>query len=104
MTARDALHIATRGGAQVLGRRDIGHLAVGLCADFALFDLRTLGFAGGAVHDPVASLLLCASPQAAYTVVNGRVVVREGQLTTVDLGPLVERHNRLAIQLAESAR
>ena len=104
MTARDALQIATRGGAQVLGRRDIGHLAVGMCADLALFDLRTLGFAGGAVHDPVASLLLCASPQAAYTVVNGRVVVRQGQLTTVDLGPLVERHNRLALELAEAAR
>ncbi|UJW79483.1 8-oxoguanine deaminase [Hydrogenophaga sp. SL48] len=104
MTARDALHIATRGGAQVLGRQDIGHLAVGMCADFALFDLRTLGFAGGAVHDPVASLLLCASPPAAYTVVNGRVVVREGRLTTVDLGPLVERHNRLARALADSAR
>ncbi len=104
MTARDALHLATRGGAQVLGRQDIGHLAVGMCADFALFDLRTLGMAGGAVHDPVASLLLCASPSAAYTVVNGRVVVREGQLTTIDLGPLVERHNRLAIELANAAR
>ena len=104
MTARDALHLATRGGAQVLGRRDIGHLAVGMCADLALFDLRTLGFAGGAVHDPVASLLLCASPQAAWTVVNGRVVVREGQLASIDLGPLIERHNRLARRLAESAR
>jgi len=104
MTARDALAMATRGGAQVLGRADIGHLAPGMCADLALFDLRTLGFAGGAVHDPVASLLLCASPQAAYTVVNGRVVVREGQLATVELQPLVERHNRLAVQLAEAAR
>jgi 8-oxoguanine deaminase len=100
MTARDMLGIATLGGAQVLGRSDIGHLAPGMCADLALFDLRTLGFAGGAVHDPVGSLLLCASAQAAYTVVNGRVVVREGQLTTVDLGPLVERHNRLAVALA----
>ena len=100
MTARDALHLATRGGAQVLGRQDIGHLAVGLCADVALFDLRTLGFAGAAVHDPVGSLLLCASPQAAYTIVNGRVVVREGQLATVDLGPLLERHNALAVKLA----
>ena len=104
MTARDALHMATRGGAEVLGRKDIGHLAVGMCADFALFDLRTLGFAGGAVHDPVGSLLLCASPQAAYTVVNGDVVVREGRLTTVDLGPLVERHNRLAVLLASTPR
>ena len=104
MTARDALALATRGGAEVLGRKDIGYLAAGMCADLALFDLRTLGFAGGAVHDPVGSLLLCASPQAAYTVVNGRVVVREGQLATVELGPLLERHNQLAITLAQTAR
>ena len=99
MTARDALRLATRGGAEVLGRTDIGHLAVGMCADLALFDLRTLGFAGGAVHDPVASLLFCASAQAAYTVVNGKVVVRNGELATVELGPLVEQHNLLAQQL-----
>ena len=100
MTVRDALALATRGGAQVLGRSDIGHLAPGMCADLALFDLRTLGFAGGAVHDPVGALLLCASPQAAWTVVNGRVVVREGRLATLELEPLVERHNRLARKLA----
>jgi 8-oxoguanine deaminase len=99
MTARDALNIATRGGAQVLGRADIGHLAVGMCADLALFDLDTLGFAGGAVHDPVGSLLLCASPMADYTIVNGRMVVRKGHLETLDMGPLLERHNALAIQL-----
>ena len=104
MTARDALDLATRGGARVLGRDDIGQLTPGRCADFALFDLDSLGFAGGAVHDPVAALLLCASPQAAYTVVNGRVVVREGQLATLELGPLIERHNALARQLVESAR
>jgi 8-oxoguanine deaminase len=104
MTARDALALATRGGAEVLGRADIGHLAVGQCADLAMFDLGTLGFAGGAVHDPVGSLLLCASPQTAYTVVNGRVVVREGRLATLELAPLVQRHNALALQLAEAAR
>jgi 8-oxoguanine deaminase len=103
MAVRDVLKIATQGGAQVLGRADIGHLAVGMCADLVLFDLNTLGFAGGAVHDPVGSLLLCASPQADTTIVNGKVVVRGGQLQTVDLGPLMERHNRLAIQLAQAA-
>ncbi len=103
MTARDALGLGTRGGAQVLGRADIGHLAPGMCADLALFDLNTLAFAGGAVHDPVGALLLCASPQAAYTIVNGRVVVRQGRLTTVDLGPLIERHNALALELVRTA-
>lgn len=103
MTARAALQLATRGGAQVLGRPDIGAIQPGMCADLALFDLRSVAFAGGAVHDPVASLLFCATPVAAYTIVNGRVVVREGRLTTVDLGPLLERHNRLAMQLVAQA-
>jgi 8-oxoguanine deaminase len=103
MTARDMLAIATRGGAEVLGRADIGHLAPGMCADLALFDLRTLAFAGGAVHDPVGSLLLCGSGQAAYTVVDGRVVVDEGRLATVELEPLLERHNHLARDLAQAA-
>ena len=103
MTARHLLEVATRGGARVLGRDDIGHLSVGMAADLALFDLRSLGFAGGAVHDPVGALLLCASATTSHTVVQGRVVVRDGQLTTLDLGPLVERHNRLARDLAAAA-
>jgi len=102
MTARDALALATRGGAQVLGRSDIGHLGVGMCADLALFDLTTLAFAGAAVHDPVGALLLCASPPAAYTIVNGRVVVRQGQLCVLALPPLIEKHNQLALQLAQA--
>jgi 8-oxoguanine deaminase len=51
------------------------------------------------VHDPLGALLLCASPQAAFTIVNGRVLVREGRLTSFETGPLVERHNRLARNL-----
>jgi cytosine/adenosine deaminase-related metal-dependent hydrolase len=102
MTARDALQLATRGGAEVLGRKDIGQIKVGLCADLALFDLRTLNFAGGAVHDPVGSLMLCASANAAYTIVHGKVVVENGQLCTVDLGPLIERHNAFSKALANA--
>jgi len=85
---------------QVLDRSFIGHLASGMCADLALFDLCTLAFADSAVHDPVGSLLLHASAQAAFTLVNGRVVVRDVQLVTLELGPLVESHNRLAGVLA----
>lgn len=98
MTAREALEIATLGGAKVLNRDDIGALAPGMAADFAAFDLRQVAFAGG-LHDPVAALVFCASANAAYTVVNGRVVVHEGQLATIDLPPLIERHNRLACAL-----
>ena len=104
MTARDALSLATRGGARVLGRaHDIGQISVGYCADLALFDLSALGFAGGAVRDPVGSLLLCASAPAAFTVVDGRVVVRQGRLVSVELEPLVARHNALAVSLASAA-
>ena len=104
MTPRHALHLATRGGAHVLGRaHEIGQITPGFCADLALFRTDTLAMAGGAVHDPVGALMLCASQNADYTVVNGRVVVRQGQLTTVDLGPLIERHNALARVLALGA-
>jgi 8-oxoguanine deaminase len=99
MTARDALALATRGGAAALGRPDLGRLQPGACADLAMFDLRTLPFAGGAVHDPVGALLFCAPPQAACTVVNGRVLVKEGRLTGLELEPLVRRHDALAREL-----
>jgi hypothetical protein len=68
-----------------------------------LFDLCTLNFAGGAVHDPVGSLMLCASANAAYTIVHGKVVVENGQLCTVDLGPLIEHHNAFSKALANAA-
>ncbi len=104
MTPRDALRLATRGGARVLGRsHDLGQIKVGYCADLALFRLDTVAMAGGAVHDPVGALLLCASGPADHTIVHGRRVVRAGQLTTLDLPPLVERHNRHAIDLARQA-
>jgi cytosine/adenosine deaminase-related metal-dependent hydrolase len=104
MTPRDALKLATRGGAQVLGRaHDIGQIAEGYCADIAMFRTDTVAMAGGAVHDPVGALLLCSSANADYTIVNGRVVVREGRIATVDMGPLIERHNTLARQLALGA-
>jgi 8-oxoguanine deaminase len=104
MTPRDALKLATRGGAQVLGRaHDIGQITEGYCADIAMFRTDTVAMAGGAVHDPVGALLLCSSANADYTIVNGRVVVREGRIATVDMGPLIERHNALARQLALGA-
>ncbi len=101
MTARQALELATLGGAAVLGRSDIGSLEPGKCADFFAVRLERLEYAG-ALHDPVAALVFCAPVQADYTVVGGRFVVREGHLTTIDLPTLVERHNRLARALVET--
>ena len=82
----------------MLNRDDIGHLAPGMAADLAIFNLNSVAFAG-ARHDPAAALVFCSPVPAAYTVVNGRVVVRQGQLETLDLGRLVERHNQLAAEL-----
>lgn len=95
MTARQALELATLGGAAVLGRDDIGSLVPGKCGDFFAINVNRLAYAG-ALHDPVAAALFCAPQNVDYTVVHGRVLVREGQLTTLDLGPHVERHNRIA--------
>jgi 8-oxoguanine deaminase len=95
LTARQALELATLGGARVLGRDDIGALEPGMAADFVAFDLNQIGYAG-AWHDPVAALIFCTSVNVAYSVINGRVIVRQGRLTTVESGPLLERHNAIA--------
>ncbi len=98
MSARQALELATRGSSAVLGRRDIGSLEPGKCADFFAIDLNQLEYAG-AWHDPVAAVVFCAPGKAAYTVVGGNIVVDRGNLITSDLGLLVELHNRAAVRL-----
>ena len=98
MTAREALEIATVGGARVLNRPDIGVLVPGKAADVAVFDLRGIEHAG-AWHDPVAALVFSAPTRVAYTMVNGKMVVSEGRLVTVDERGLVGVHNRLAATL-----
>jgi len=99
MGAREVLEIATRGGAAVLNRDDIGCIAPGMAADIVTVALDEIGFAG-ALHDPVAALAFCHVPSIRHSIVNGRVVVRHGQITTLDLPRLIERQNRLAAQLA----
>lgn len=96
LSAREALWLATRGGAEVLGRDDIGRLAPGFCADLIGYRLDTLGFAGGAVHDPLAALVFCRPPDVDLSVIGGRVVVQDGQLLGVNVPDLVARHNRIA--------
>ena len=98
MTGREALEIATLGGAKVLNRDDIGALAPGMAADIVAFDLRGLDMAG-ALHDPVAALTFCAPQKVAWSIINGRIVVREGRLTTLDTTTLAARHNALAAAL-----
>jgi cytosine/adenosine deaminase-related metal-dependent hydrolase len=98
LTAREALELGTIGGAKVLGRDDIGSLEKGKRADFFAINLNRLDYAG-ALHDPVAAVLFCAPQRADLVMVNGKMVVQEGELQTVNVGPLVERHNRIAKML-----
>ncbi|MCG0993747.1 8-oxoguanine deaminase [Acetobacter indonesiensis] len=102
MQARQVLELATRGGAAVLGRNDIGHLTPGMAADIVAFDLRGIDYAG-AQSDPVAALLFCTPQRVAYSIVNGRILIRDGQFTTHDPFALAEKHNALARALLEKA-
>jgi cytosine/adenosine deaminase-related metal-dependent hydrolase len=98
MSSRQALELATLGGARVLNRKDIGALKPGMAADIVAWRLDDLTMAG-ALHDPVAALLFGAPARVALSIINGSIVVREGRLQTVDIRGLVSRHNALAAQL-----
>ena len=102
MTAREALALATRGGAAVLGRDDIGMLAPGYAADLAAFDRRSIDFAGSD-WDPLASLLFCGPVKTNHTIINGRSVVEDGQLVTLDMGRMLERHAAMTNHLMQAS-
>jgi cytosine/adenosine deaminase-related metal-dependent hydrolase len=102
LNARQTLALATRGGAAVLGRDDIGILAPGYAADITAFDRRTIDFAGSD-WDPLASLLFCGPVKANHTVINGRHVVANGQLTTMEMGQILERHTAMAHHLMQKS-
>lgn len=99
MSAREALEIATLGGAQVLGRSDIGSLEVGKRADIAVWDVSGLEAAGA--WDPVAALVLAGPGRVRDLVVDGRQVVRDGRVVTVEMDGVIAHQNRLARALAE---
>lgn len=98
MSAREALEIATLGGARVLGRHDCGSLVPGKRADLAIWDMRGIEAAGA--WDPVAALMLCGPTRVRDLFVEGRQVVRDGRMTTIDLPRVIERQNALARRLA----
>ena len=98
MSAREALEIATRGGADVLNRPDCGRLMPGKRADIAIWDVRGIESAGS--WDP-AALLLAGPTRVKHLFVEGRQIVRDGQISTIDLPKAIETQNRLASALAE---
>ena len=100
MTAREMLEVATLGGARVLGRDDIGAIAPGMSADFIAINTDRHSFAG-AHHDLVAAVIFCLIDSVDYSFINGKKVVDQGKLTTIDLTKLVKKHNQLAKQLVD---
>jgi cytosine/adenosine deaminase-related metal-dependent hydrolase len=103
LTARDALGLATRGGAEVLGRDDVGSIEVGKRADVALFRVDGLDQAGTAA-DPVAGLLMGASRRVDTLLVEGRAIVRDGRLSTADEDEIAREGHRVGRRIAEAAR
>jgi 8-oxoguanine deaminase len=101
-SASDALWLATRGGASVLGRDDIGQIAPGYAADMIAINLKRVGYAG-ALHDPLAAVVFCAPQGVDFSMINGRVIVSNGQLTSVDPGIIVERHNAISHKLVTAS-
>jgi len=102
MSARHALMLATRGGAAMLGRDDIGSLEPGKAADVVAFRVDGIDHAG-ARSDPVAALLTCSPGSAWLSVIDGRVVVEDGALVGLEPGLLVERHNAIARRMLLAA-
>jgi cytosine/adenosine deaminase-related metal-dependent hydrolase len=101
--ARESLRMATRGGASVLGRDDVGYLAPGMSADLIGVRVDSLALAGGAVHDPLAALVFCRLGNVDLSVVNGKLLVSDGKLIGIDLPKLIDRHNRLAVELCKTS-
>lgn len=102
ISAYDALWLATRGGAQVLGRDDVGQLAPGFSADMIAINLNRIEYAG-AWHDPLAATLFCAPRGVDFSMINGRVLIEGGVLGTVDLPRVIERHNAISRRMIASA-
>ena len=98
MSARQALEMATLGGARVLGRDDIGSLEVGKCADLFAIDLNRLDYAGG-LHDPVAAALFCTPQKVDFSMVGGKTVVKDGEMVNLDVDQLIQKHNKAAERL-----
>jgi len=102
MGAEEMLEMATRGGAAVLGRDDLGRLAVGMAADFVAWQLDALDYAG-AQHDPLAALVFCAPRRVDLAVINGRVRVWKGEIVGFDLERTIAHHNELSRRLVTGA-
>jgi cytosine/adenosine deaminase-related metal-dependent hydrolase len=98
ISAHEALWLATRGGASVLNRDDIGQLAPGYSADLIAINLNRVEYAG-AMHDPLAATLFCAPRGVDFSMIDGCIIIQDGQLLTIDLPHVIEKHNGISKKL-----
>lgn len=102
LTARDVLKMATKGGAQVLGRDDIGEISVGKRADLALFSLEGIEYAGG-MSDPLAALVFSQRTSPVdFLIVDGKMIIAGGT-AGVDEEKLIREQNRISFDMLEKA-
>jgi 8-oxoguanine deaminase len=99
LSARQVLELATLGGASLLGRDDIGALAPGKAADLIAIDLERVEYAG--MGDPVAAVVFCGPPRVDLSIVNGHIVVEDGELVALDLRAVVHDHNQMALAMRQ---
>jgi cytosine/adenosine deaminase-related metal-dependent hydrolase len=100
LTARQALELATLGGASALRRDDIGSIEPGKAADLIAINLNRLGYAG-ALHDPVAAVIFCTPTNVDWSMIDGKVVVQDRHIATLEIEPVIERHNRIAHKMID---
>lgn len=102
MTAREALSMATMGGARVLHREaEVGSIEVGKAADLIGFDLTDISFAGGQA-DPLAAIVHCAADRVDWAMVDGEFRVRDGRLVDDSLYDLIPKHNAISRRLTRA--
>ena len=97
-SGREALKLATKGGAKVLNRNDIGEISVGKAADFAIYDLKQIDFSGTS-SDPVAALVFCGPVKTKYTICNGKIISENGHMKNFDINTSLEKHALASIRL-----
>ena len=100
-SGREALKLATKGGAKVLNRNDIGEISVGKAADFAIYDLKQIDFSG-TYSDPVAALVFCGPVKTKYTICNGKIISENGHMKNFDINMSLEKHALASIRLTNN--
>ncbi len=101
LTAEESLELATIGGAKILGRDDIGVLTPNMAADIIGFKLETLDYSG-CIHDPLAALTFCHPQKVDFSIINGQLLIENGEFSSFNPLPIIRRHNKIAHDLLKT--